>query len=184
MKSKTAIGLFIVAIIVFLILGVLLAQNFRYPLKFKEEIVDASQEFGIDKEIVASIINAESGFDEKAVSKKGAIGLMQIMPKTAEWVVSTNSSFEKDLFCETSLFEPSNNIKIGTCYFSYLLKKFENLNSALCAYNAGEGTVLAWLKSKEFSTDGKTLFEIPFPETKKYVEKVNENIKIYKKKFN
>ena len=156
--------------------------SIKYPLKFEKEISLAANEFGIEKKLIASIINAESSFNENAVSKKGAVGLMQVLPSTASWVSLTNFNFEKEVG-ESELFSPLTNIRVGTCYIKYLLEKFGNLNVALCAYNAGEGTVLKWLENKEISSNGKTLLTIPFLETRNYVEKVEKNLKIYAKKL-
>lgn len=156
--------------------------SIKYPLKFEKEISLAANEFGIEKKLIASIINAESSFNENAVSKKGAVGLMQVLPSTASWVSLTNFNFEKEVG-ESELFSPLTNIRVGTCYIKYLLEKFGNLNVALCAYNAGEGTVLKWLENKDISSNGKTLLTIPFLETRNYVEKVEKNLKIYAKKL-
>lgn len=154
----------------------------KYPLKFKNEIEKAAVEFDVGKELVASIINAESSFRKDVVSRKGAVGLMQILPETALWVSLTNSNFENKVEKEM-LFNPETNIRIGTCYVKYLIKKFENLEVALCAYNAGEGVVSGWLKNNDISPDGKTLSKIPYAETKNYVEKVKKSLKIYEKRF-
>lgn len=165
-----------------------------YPLKYTDEIYASSEEFGVDKELIASIINAESHFNENALSNKGAVGLMQIMPSTAEWIINNNlSKFEdyqdfKNLYntqsgqCE--LFNPSINIRLGTFYISYLIKKFNNVDTALCAYNAGEGKVKEWLNNSEYSIDKISLQKIPYNETKNYVQKVNLNLKVYSTKIN
>lgn len=183
MKNKTWLAFLIVSAILVLMLIVFAVYRFSYPLKFETEIQAASQEFNVEPWVVASIINAESSFDETALSKKGAVGLMQLIPTTAKWVVETNSNFETTNFSESLLYDPEINIRIGTCYFSYLMKKFNNLEVALCAYNAGEGTVFSWLASETISKDGKTLDEIPFDETKNYVEKVEKCLEVYRKKF-
>lgn len=190
MKTKILFGFVGVVLAVCLCGGLIFAyNNLFYPLKHKEEILNASKNYNIKPEIVASIINAESRFNEKAVSKKGAKGLMQVLPSTANWAVKAlklnaqNVKYTTETKQEINLFNPQTNIEIGTCYFGYLLQKFGNLNTALCAYNAGEGTVKNWLKNKEFSSDGETIFNIPYSETKAYVKKVNNYIKIYQKKF-
>lgn len=157
-------------------------SNMKYPLKFENEISLAAREFGVEEKLIASIINAESSFNENAVSKKGAVGLMQVLPSTASWVSLTNSNFEKEVE-ENELFSPLTNIRIGACYIKYLLEKFGDLNVALCAYNAGEGTVSKWLENKDISPNGKTLSAVPYLETKNYVEKVEKNLKIYAKKL-
>lgn len=154
----------------------------KYPLKFKNEIQLASVEFGVEEKLIASVINVESSFSVNAVSSKGAIGLMQVLPSTAAWVSLTNSEFENEVDLE-QLSNPQTNIRIGTCYIKYLLNKFNDVNVALCAYNAGEGVVSTWLKDGEISPDGKTLSKIPYLETKNYIEKIQKNLKIYEKRF-
>lgn len=169
-----------------------------YPLKYTEEINAASEEFGVSSELIASIINAESHFNERAVSNKGAVGLMQIMPSTAEFVIKkmvnenvqdkSDEDLQLNLFDyqkgEGELFDPLTNIRIGTCYISYLIKKFKNIDTALCAYNAGEGKVAEWLNKSEYSVDKISLKTIPYRETNNYVEKVNINLKVYSRKIN
>lgn len=159
-----------------------------YPLKFKEEIVEYSNMFGVDPALVASIINAESGFREDVVSKKGAVGLMQIMPKTGKWAFERllGQSVDIEFLSDKKdgiLFLPKENIKLGTYYLSYLIEKFKDLKVAICAYNAGEGTVSSWLSNSNYSKDKKTLEIIPFKETANYLEKVLRNLKVYQKKF-
>lgn len=149
----------------------------RYPTKFKQQIKTASEKYNLDSALVASIINTESSFDANAVSKKGAIGLMQILPSTAQWICQ-NSDIEFE--SQQDLFDPQKNILIGCKYLQYLFEKFKDQTSALCAYNAGEGVVKNWLSNKDYSTDTKTLSTIPYPETKNYIQKISNNLKIYK----
>lgn len=183
MRKKLLVFSAVFLIVLMLCFALIFAySSAKYPLRFENEISLASKEFGVEEKLIASIINAESSFRENAVSRKGAIGLMQVLPSTASWVSLTNSNFEKEIE-EIDLFLPLTNIRIGTCYVKYLLEKFGDLNVALCAYNAGEGTVSKWLENKDISPSGKTLQSIPFLETKNYVEKVQENLRIYGKKL-
>ena len=159
--------------------GYLFYINYKYPFSYKEIIIENCDKYDFEYDFIASLINAESGFNKDAISNKGAVGLMQIMPKTAEFVcekINEKYDYEK-------LKEPNFNIKIGTYYLKYLKTKFENKIVILCAYNAGEGVVGNWLKNKEYSTDGKTLIKIPYSSTNSYVEKILKTQKIYKKKF-
>lgn len=92
----------------------------------------ASKANDIDYELLKALIATESGFDAKAVSPKGAVGLMQVMPETAQRYGVTGR-----------LFDPAVNIKAGTKYLRYLLDLFPGrLDLALAAYNAGEGAVM------------------------------------------
>lgn len=150
-----------------------------YPMKYYEEIVDVSQKYDIDGALVASIANVESNFKNDAKSNKGAIGIMQIMPSTAEWIAS---KLNKE-YAEEMLYEPSYNIELGAYYLSYLIDSFGDEKLVICAYNAGQGNVSNWLANKEYSSDGKSLNKIPFKETENYLNKVAKNYRYYKNKY-
>lgn len=76
--------------------------------------------------------------------------------------------------------DPETNIKLGCYLLRMLIDRYESTDTALAAYNAGIGNVDGWLADPNYSRDGKNLYEIPFTETKYYVEKVNQYIKEYK----
>jgi soluble lytic murein transglycosylase-like protein len=100
---------------------------------------EASRDQGIDYELLKALIATESGFDSKAVSPKGAVGLMQVMPATAERYGVTG---DNKASAEKKLHDPRTNIRAGTRYLRYLLDLFPGqLELALAAYNAGEGAV-------------------------------------------
>ena len=147
-----------------------------YPLKYKNEIRVYSAEYNIDTSLVASVICNESSFDENSKSIKGAIGLMQLMPSTAQWLCEKLG----EEYDEQKLYSPEFNIKLGTYYLQYLTNKFEDTDTAIVAYNAGEGTVNTWLKNQEYSSDGKTLQKIPYQETSNYLTKVKRTVRFYK----
>ena len=153
---------------------------FTHPLKYKTEIINYANENNLNPALIASVINVESSFNENAKSNKNAIGLMQVKLTTANYINTLTNTEKID---ETDLYVPTKNIKIGTLYLRYLIDKFENINTALASYNAGETRVRSWLNSGIYSLDGKTLNYIPFEETRNYVEKVNKNMKFYEKLF-
>ena len=178
---KTAVYILIFfSCVAFILCGYNLFQVFTHPLEFKNEIVACSEEYELPPELIASIINVESSFKEKSKSNKEAIGLMQIKLTTANYLNDLNG---KELITEDDLFKPEINVNYGCHYLRYLINKFENINTALASYNAGETRVRTWLKSGIYSTDGINLSYIPFEETRNYVEKINKNIKFYKKYF-
>ncbi|MCL2752096.1 MAG: lytic transglycosylase domain-containing protein [Firmicutes bacterium] len=156
--------------------GILFARAVLYPVSFESEVDAVCVQYGLDKPLILAIINTESGFDPRAVSNRGACGLMQIMPGTAEYIARL-SDFED--FTADRLFEPVVNIKLGAFYIKYLIGKFEDKTTAVAAYNAGEGTVRLWLSDPAYSGDGKTLKSIPYKETRAYVKRVGRAARAY-----
>jgi len=144
-----------------------------FPIKYYNEIVNASEKYNLDPYLLLSIIKAESNFKTDAVSSKGASGLMQLTQQTAAWC-SIKMDYEY-----TDIFDTKTNIDLGTFYFSYLLEKYESKELAIAAYNAGHGNVDKWLSNSEFSENGETLNKIPFPETDKYLKKILFYEKVY-----
>lgn len=148
-----------------------------YPDEYSFYIHKYSKEYHLDEYLVKGVISVESNFNSQAVSKKNAKGLMQITEETAKWCIET---FDIDATLETYT-QPEENIEIGCAYLHYLFERFDgDKTNTLASYNAGMGNVEKWLKDEKYSSDGINLDEIPFPETKSYVEKVNKREKIYR----
>lgn len=165
-------------VIIFLIATVFIFFMSTFKTDYKEIVFQEAEKNDIAPALIFAIIKAESRFDKNAKSKANAIGLMQIRLETANYVCEING---ENSVIESELFDPQTNIKIGAKYLSYLTKKFENFKVVICAYNAGETVVKNWLLNTEYSKDGKTLFNVPYKETKEYLNKVVFNQKIYKK---
>ena len=127
---------------------------------------DYSEKYGLDRNLICAVIKAESGFDERATSSKGACGLMQLLPSTYEFVAQKYSLQEGDIY------NPERNIEAGCAYLHYLFERFSTVKEVLCAYNAGEGVVSGWLADEKYSSDGATLNVIPYKVTEKYVQKI------------
>lgn len=136
--------------------------------------------YGISPALVLAVMRTESDFCENAISDAGAIGLMQLMPDTFSYL--RDEHFEESL-PDTAVWEPAVNIRYGTYYLAYLYGRFGNWSTALAAYNAGEGRVADWLSDPVLSPDGKTLTDIPYPETKAYVTKVLSHYHAYLEKY-
>ncbi len=149
-----------------------------YPLNYKEQVFKYADNYGLDRALVFSVIKTESSFDEKAISSAGAVGLMQITNSTAKYIAKNlgETNFR--------LTDPETNIRFGCYYLKYLYYRFRDMQTALIAYNAGEGNVEKWLNDKNFSDDGKTLKNIPFKESREYIVKIKENTKKYNKLYN
>ncbi len=175
-------GMYIIAIPIFVILGVIFALNiFMYFNNFGT-IIYYSDEFGVDPAMVASIIHVESKFDTNAVSNKDAYGLMQITYDTYDFV-SERIGLEDVEFSDMAIEDI--NIMIGTYYYKYLLDLFNgNVENALCAYNAGPTNVQNWLKNQDYCLDGENLYIIPYSETEHYVNRINVLYPIYKVMIN
>ncbi len=147
----------------------------NYPQKYSEFVEKYSVEYGVPEYIIYSVIKVESGFDSSAESPAGAVGLMQLMPETFRYLVAElKEDYKADL-----IYGPETNIRYGTYYLSKLYLKYQNWDTVYAAYNGGETNVDEWLADKECSEDGETLDKIPFPETKKYVAKINRATDVY-----
>lgn len=121
----------------------------RNPAEFEQIINSCAAEYGVDRSLVKAVIHAESGYNPNAVSRKGATGLMQLMPGTAQDLKVADS------------FNPSDNIRGGVRYLRFLLDTFKgNVTLALAAYNAG--------LTKVAKHGGVP----PYNETRNYVSKV------------
>lgn len=150
-----------------------------YPRHYSDFVEFYSKNNNLSEEFVYAVIECESGFDEKAESYLGAKGLMQIMPETFFWL---QQKFDEKL-PEESLFEAEIAIKYGCYFYGMLLEQFSDEATAVAAYHAGAACVEGWLGDARYSDDGKTLKEIPYPTTAKYVERVMNIKKLYQKLY-
>jgi soluble lytic murein transglycosylase len=148
------------------------------PLTHKRQLYELSGEYKIDPLLLASIVKAESGFNPYASSERGALGLMQLLPETAQQLAV---ELKIDYQDQEDLYRDDINLRLGAYYFSKLLKgEGGNLVLALAAYNAGPAKVRSW-KIDAFAKDQNELIdEIPVPETRAYVERVIKNYRFFK----
>lgn len=154
-------------------------ENYPRPEQYADIITKYSREYGVPESVIYAVIRSESGFDSSATSGAGAIGLMQIMPETFDWLLSkTHDGYEIGM-----LYDPDTNIKYGTLLLQYLFyQKYNNWESVYAAYNAGFARVDGWLADPACSKDGK-LTDIPIEETKNYVSKVSDAVEKYKELY-
>lgn len=183
---KTIAVLLIIALAFGLALGIDFmlnkAEEQIYPLEYSDYVATYSREYNVPEYVIYAVIKVESDFDPLATSKAGAMGLMQMMPKTFEWL--TGSAHLKEGLPTESLYIPSVSIRYGTYYLFYLYSKFDyNWDTALAAYNGGEGNVAAWLEDPELSDGEGNLTYIPVAETRNYVKKVNAAMDKYKNMY-
>jgi soluble lytic murein transglycosylase len=194
-KKRIKTFLFLVFLLILIVYAAKAAVKYLYPLKYKEYVFEYSSLYdNLDPFLVFSVIKAESGFNPNATSHKNARGLMQITDDTSIWIAE---KMKIENFKVEDLYDPKTNIKMGCWYLNNLMDEFmyengvyiseeesERRKMVLAAYNAGRGNVALWLKDKKFSSSGRTLEVIPFEETKKYVEKVQNYYIIYQKLYN
>lgn len=166
---------FLIFFIIVVILIFVTAKKI-YKIEYLDIISAECQNYNVDKYEILSIIKAESNFNPDAVSSKNAVGLMQMTLDTANWCAK---ELDMDEVTQSDLLVPETNIKLGIFYYSYLKQRYDDMNTALAAYNAGMGKVDKWLENDDYSNDGKTINTTPYQETNKYITKINNNIKIY-----
>ena len=147
-----------------------------YPQKYMESIRAYSAQYDVDETLICAVIRTESSFDPDAVSDVGAMGLMQIMPDTLEWLCYRRGEYVS--FDEMT--DPDTAIRFGTYFLHLLLEEFGDEHAALAAYHAGRGSVLKWLGDPACSSDGETLEHIPYPDTAHYIDKVERAKEVYR----
>lgn len=168
--------LFAVIVLAALVLGALAVvetsppwyERLRYPLRYDAIVRGHARHYHLDPAFLAAVIYTESKFNADARSSSGAIGLMQLTPKTAEGIaIRTGGS----AFRVSDLTNPEINVRYGAWYLENLFRKYHDERLVLAAYNAGQGNVDRWL------ADGET---IQFPETSAYVDRVEQLKKVYR----
>lgn len=182
--KKVVFVIVIIIAIVFVLFDVIKVQDifFRamYPKLYTNEVSKYAKEYSVDENLIYAIIKAESNFDENAVSRSNAVGLMQLMYDTAIDIAKV-LNIEID---EEKLLEPDVNINLGTKYISMLIARYGNIEVALAAYNAGSGNVDNWIANGTIQADGSDIENVPFKETNNYVRKILRDYKIYNEFWN
>lgn len=188
MSKKNKVLLFVILFVIVAFLAFILYTELsyqtklqKYPYNYLDYISAFSAEYGLEPFFVLSVIRCESSFDPNAVSSRGAVGLMQIMPETGKWIahkLDMDRSYKEEL-----LYDPETNIRFGCWYLHFLNGRFHNdSKSVICAYNAGHGTVEKWLDSDVYSENGR-LKVIPYPQTERYFNNVTEAYSAYKELY-
>ncbi|MCI8640805.1 MAG: lytic transglycosylase domain-containing protein [Clostridia bacterium] len=182
-KKKT---IFIILILVFII-GIIAIgdipqkiQKLIYIKEYTEQVEKYSNEYQVDTDLIYAVIKAESNFNPNAKSSKNAIGLMQLMEETAKDLMKRVNLKIADEELKNKLYDVDININLGTKYLSILLERYENIEIAVTAYNAGIGTVDNWIEKGIIKSDGSNIENIPYKETNNYVRKILRDYKIYK----
>ena len=157
---------------------------YLYPSYYWEQVKTAAQEAGLDPFLVLAVIRQESYFDDGAVSRAGAVGLMQIMPKTGRTLARSAGvgRFEKRM-----LFDPAVSIRMGSQYLGEQMRTFASgrtrevgFELGLAAYNAGPSAAHKWVRRFPLDDPDAFVERIPYKETRLYVKKVLKSYNIYK----
>lgn len=156
-------------------------DTIRLPLDHVELIREQSREKGLDPALVAAVIYAESRFRDNQESSAGAMGLMQVTPETASDIARESGA---DTFETGDLHTPEVNVRYGTWRLRDMLRRFDgDVALAAAGYNAGPGNAAKWKAEADAKGEPFRVDEIPFPETRHYVEKVLQAQKDYRKTY-
>ena len=129
--------------------------------------------------LVAGLIRQESAFESNAMSRVGAVGLMQVMPKTA----SKLARQLKVKYVRGRLTDPGYNLQLGSRYLAGLIQAYGTPEAALAAYNAGEERVAQWTAGQNYLEPAEFVESIPFTETREYVQIVMRNADVYRQVY-
>ncbi|HET6497277.1 MAG TPA: lytic transglycosylase domain-containing protein [Thermoleophilia bacterium] len=152
-----------------------------YPLEHGVAIRAAAKKYKVDPALVAAVIYVESGFDEDARSAQGAVGLMQVLPATAQEIASRTGG---SAFSTGDLENPRINVRYGTYYLRTVLDEFDgDTLSAVAAYNAGGGAVGEWTAAAQAKGRSLRAADIPYAETRAYVSEVLRVRKLYRENY-
>ena len=162
-------------------------QRLTLPLQYQSIIKQQAAAKRLDPALIAAVIYAETRFDART-SPTGAEGLMQIEPATAEFLARRSGA---TAFTVTDLATPAVNIAYGSYYLRYLMDEFSDSGQpsnttemlALAAYNGGETNVQRWLADVRARGQTFTIDDIPFPQTRAYVQKVMQVQQQYRDKY-
>ncbi len=151
-----------------------------YPTPYYDEIVMQAEAADLDPKLLLAIAKVESNFNPSAVSPVGAVGIMQLMPDTAEWMSKKlGESYNPEL-----LYQPEYNIHIGSKYLRFLLDYWDqDINKAITSYNAGQTKVAEWLNNGDWDGSFANAAAIPYAETRDYLLKVLDVYRQYNKLY-
>ena len=129
-------------------------QKIVYKKQYSEYVTKYANEYNIDENLIYAVIKAESNFKNDAKSSKDAMGLMQLMKDTAKEVSQKINLQIDDDKIEQKLLDVEININLGTKYLSDLIDRYQNIELAVTAYNAGIGTVNNWIEKGSYPSSG------------------------------
>lgn len=146
-----------------------------YPLHYKDIVMKYSEEYKVDPALIFAVMREESHYHKSITSSAAAVGLMQIMPSTAQWLapmVGINRN-------EIDLTNPDQNIKFGAYYLRFIMDRVNDINLVMAGYNAGHGRAIRWESSFRNLNKYEGYEHIPFEETRHYIRKVYQSYEAY-----
>jgi soluble lytic murein transglycosylase len=146
-----------------------------YPRAYRDVVVRVCRETGVDSCLVWGVMREESWFDAEALSRAGAVGLMQLMPHTAGVVAEA-----RGWPAPSDLRDPGTNIRLGVAHLSDLLREFPFVEAALAAYNAGRAPARRWLGLARVRDRDTFVESITYGETRSYVQRVAASYAFYR----
>jgi soluble lytic murein transglycosylase len=154
--------------------------RFRYPLAYESIVRGHADNYHLDAAELAAVIYVESRFRPQIRSGAGAVGLMQVLPETAQGIADRTGG---EGFVEDDLYEPEINVRYGAWYLGHLRQKYRGRPNAtelaLAAYNAGQGTVDGWIAD---TPPGEPV-RIGYRETRAYLDRIEEARRIYRRAY-
>src|ERR1700729_4182880 len=183
-RNRLLVGVVLAIVVVGILVSMPLVQKtvnqFSLPLTNADVIRQQASQKHLDPALIAAVIYAETKFDPRS-SAAGALGLMQVMPQTAEYLAHRSGA---TTFTIADLGTPQVNIAYGSYYLRYLLDEYHgNVVDALAAYNGGESNVDLWVAAARAQGHSLAVGDIPFPETRAYVAKVLSAEGQYRSKY-
>jgi soluble lytic murein transglycosylase len=169
--KKRFLLVIVLVLLAMLFLGSDWMNRWLYPIHYQEDIQLSADNYSLEPHLLAAIIRVETNYSTDVVSKKGAIGIMQLMPDTAEWIVKKagfSNVTKKSLSSRADI-----SIEVGSWYLKSLNDQFKgNKYVVIAAYNAGPGKVSSWLADGTWDGKFETVDQIPYGETRHYVQRV------------
>ena len=154
--------------------------QFVYPLAYWDIVEKLSKKYHVDPLLILAIVREESRFDSEARSSAGALGLMQLMPKTA---YRFDKKIKLGIRSSHDILNVKHNLNLGIFYISSLIREFGSYAPAIASYNAGEDTVKKWLQNEKYKAADEFIEDIPYRETRRYVKRVLTTFSEYKRIF-
>ncbi|WP_159881568.1 lytic transglycosylase domain-containing protein [Paenibacillus puerhi] len=169
-RKKRVFAALLVTFLVFLFLSSTFIGRLIYSIEYEDEIRRYAKKYELDPFLIAAIIRVETNYRPDLESKKGAYGLMQLMPDTSSWIID-KAPFDDGY--RSRLDQPAVSIELGSWYLNWMNKQFDgNMYAMIAGYNAGHGKVSRWLQDQQWDGSLEGAQQIPYGETRHYLQRV------------